>query len=167
MTSSRSPTLIDALHSQGPASDRVDKMGLYGWLVGHWRWIPPSTRMTAPSKTVVEKSISVGCSKVARSKTYGFCRAFSTAPRCGSTIPVSTLGTSCGATRSAQVYMRQIGRARDGDIVQEGKDDAGAGVRWSFTAIKPDSFHWLGERSPDGGATWRLQVEFFAHRVMP
>jgi hypothetical protein len=26
-------------------------------------------------------------------------------------------------------------------------------------------FHWLGEHSADGGATWRLQVEVFARRV--
>lgn len=64
-----------------------------------------------------------------------------------------------------QVYRRMIGRARGSDIVQEGKDDTGAAVRWSFTAITPNSFHWLAERSPDGGATWRLLVEFFARRV--
>jgi hypothetical protein len=30
--------------------------------------------------------------------------------------------------------------------------------------IAADSFHWLGERSLDNGATWKLQAEFFAHR---
>jgi hypothetical protein len=38
-------------------------------------------------------------------------------------------------------------------------------VRWRFTEITPNSFHWLGERSPDGGANWQLQAEFFARRV--
>ena len=37
--------------------------------------------------------------------------------------------------------------------------------RWSFTEITADSFHWLGERSLDDGATWQLQAEFFARRV--
>src|SRR5712691_5195108 len=64
-----------------------------------------------------------------------------------------------------QVYLRQIGRARGDDIVQEGRSDDGVVIRWSFTEITPDSFHWLGARSPDGGTTWRLQVEFFARRV--
>jgi len=63
-----------------------------------------------------------------------------------------------------QFYIRQIGRARGSDIVQEGKNDHGASVRWSFTEIRADSFHWLGERSLDNGATWKLQAEFFAHR---
>jgi hypothetical protein len=64
-----------------------------------------------------------------------------------------------------QLYGRQIGHARGSDIVQDGKDDTGSAVRWSFTEITPDSFRWLGERSPDGGANWHRQAEFFAHRV--
>jgi hypothetical protein len=64
-----------------------------------------------------------------------------------------------------QFYTRQIGRARGRDIVQDGKDDTGALVRWSFTAITPDSFRWLGERSRDSGASWQLQAEFSARRV--
>jgi len=66
-----------------------------------------------------------------------------------------------------QYYTRQIGRARGEDIVQEGRNDAGETIRWSFTGITPDAFHWLGERSRDGGATWRLQAEFHARRVGP
>ncbi len=64
-----------------------------------------------------------------------------------------------------QRYRRQIGRAQGNDIVQEGNDDTGAAVRWRFTEITPDSFHWLGERSSDGGANWQLQAEYFAKRV--
>jgi hypothetical protein len=45
------------------------------------------------------------------------------------------------------------------------QEDTGAAVRWRFTEITPNSFHWLGERSPDGGANWQLQAEFFARRV--
>ena len=63
-----------------------------------------------------------------------------------------------------QVYRRQLGRARGNDIVQDGQDETGAPVRWSFTEITPDSFHWLGEHAPDG-MTWALQAEFFARRV--
>jgi hypothetical protein len=29
-------SLTKLLFSNGPASDRADKMGLYGWLVGDW-----------------------------------------------------------------------------------------------------------------------------------
>jgi hypothetical protein len=64
-----------------------------------------------------------------------------------------------------QFYTRQIGRARGRDIVQEGRNDSGEAVRWSFTDIAPDSFRWLGERSTDGGSDWQLQAEFRARRV--
>ena len=66
-----------------------------------------------------------------------------------------------------QYYSRQIGRADGANIVQEGTDADGTSVRWSFTRITPDSFHWLGERSDDGGKTWRLEVEFFVRRAGP
>ncbi len=34
-----------------------------------------------------------------------------------------------------QYYTRQIGRAHGADIVQEGTNDAGDAIRWSFTEI--------------------------------
>lgn len=63
-----------------------------------------------------------------------------------------------------QLYLRQIGRARGTDIVQEGKTDAGVATRWSFTEITPNSFLWRGERAGDGGR-WQLQAAFRARRV--
>jgi hypothetical protein len=64
-----------------------------------------------------------------------------------------------------QYYTRQIGRASGKDIVQDGKNDAGDAVRWSFTEITPKSFRWKSERSRDGGATWQLQADYLARRV--
>jgi hypothetical protein len=32
--------LARLLFSNGPASDRADKMGLYGWLIGDWTMDP-------------------------------------------------------------------------------------------------------------------------------
>ena len=66
-----------------------------------------------------------------------------------------------------QLYVRQIGRAHGEDIVQEGRNDAGEAIRWSFTGITPNAFRWLGERSSDGGVTWQLQAEFHARRIDP
>jgi len=65
---------------------------------------------------------------------------------------------------ATNAFRQQIGRARGADIVQEGRTDAGDLTRWSFTEIRPDSFHWLGEASDDGGASWQLQVEVLARR---
>ena len=64
-----------------------------------------------------------------------------------------------------QIYTQQIGRARGQDIVQEGKLPTGAILRWSFTEITGNFFHWLGEHSADDGVSWWLQVEVFARRA--
>jgi hypothetical protein len=51
----------------------------------------------------------------------------------------------------------------EGDrIVLRGTDDEGATIRWSFNDIHADSFVWRGERSRDGGKTWKLEEE---HRM--
>lgn len=50
------------------------------------------------------------------------------------------------------------------DVVQTGRDLHGNPMRWVFTDICADSFHWYGERSHDNGRTWKLEVEFFARR---
>jgi hypothetical protein len=57
-----------------------------------------------------------------------------------------------------------IGRRVGDKIVQEGVDTNGNKFRWIFDNIATDSFHWFGERSYDGGISWRFEVEFFAVR---
>lgn len=48
----------------------------------------------------------------------------------------------------------------DGRIVLEGTGTDGARRRWSFNDLRTDSFVWRGERSEDGGRTWRLNAEY-------
>ena len=72
---------------------------------------------------------------------------------------------SCGDHRIAMAFA-VAGLFADGEtIVQEGKGAGANPIRWSFSDIAPKSFRWRGEVSADGGATWRLNVEFFARRV--
>jgi uncharacterized protein len=49
-------------------------------------------------------------------------------------------------------------------IVQEGADDEGRLIRWSFVEINRTRFRWVGERSADAGATWQKRAEFFGRR---
>jgi len=58
--------------------------------------------------------------------------------------------------RSGKIIQLQ-GGAQDDRIVLNGVDVTGAGLRWSFNDIKPDSFLWRGETSYDGGKTWRTE----------
>lgn len=57
-----------------------------------------------------------------------------------------------------------VARRVGADIVQTGADAAGRLLRWVFEAIRPNSFHWRGDISEDGGRTWACQAEFFARR---
>ena len=58
-----------------------------------------------------------------------------------------------------------IGRWSGKDIVQVGSHSDGTPIRWSFTEITPDSFHWLGETLKQDGKTWKLEAEFRARRI--
>jgi len=54
---------------------------------------------------------------------------------------------------------------KDGkNIVQEGKDNDGNFMRWTFEDIAEKSFHWKGLISKDNGKTFELQAEFFGQR---
>lgn len=58
-----------------------------------------------------------------------------------------------------QAVVQLEGGTEGGNIVLRGMDPDGSLLRWSFRDIHADSFTWWGERSRDGGATWRLEEE--------
>jgi uncharacterized protein len=63
-------------------------------------------------------------------------------------------------------YVVTVQGGLEGDrIVLRGTDSTdGAPIRWSFNDIKPDSFVWRGEKSHDGGKTWKLEEEHHMKR---
>jgi len=175
-----STTFIDALHTDFPAADRADRLALYGWLVGSW-----STSIAAyeanGTKHTSRGEIHAGWVLEGRA-VQDVWMTPRRPERKLSLQPLPVTGSWYGSTLrvydpridawhifwndpATQFYCRQIGRARNDDIVQEGRLESGAQLRWSFTKIKGDSFHWLGEISADGGSTWRLQVEVLAQRT--
>ena len=178
MLASSSPSFMDALQTDRPASDRAEKMGLYGWLIGRWEMdavyysedgAQDRGRGEIHAAWVLEgRAIQDVWIVPARGTSGGGLPAW--ADFYGTTLRVYDPGIDAWhiiwSDPVKQLYLRQIGRARGNDIVQEGRADTGAAIRWSFTDITPDSFHWLGERAEDGGANWRSQVEFFARRVV-
>jgi hypothetical protein len=58
-----------------------------------------------------------------------------------------------------------IGRWSGKDVVQVGTHADGTPIRWMFTEITPDSFHWSGEALQPDGKTWKLEGEFRAKRM--
>ena len=61
-------------------------------------------------------------------------------------------------------FTQQIGRAQGRDIVQTGPDPRGGSMRWVFSEIEPQSFHWTAERAQDD-RNWRREVDIRARRV--
>jgi hypothetical protein len=53
----------------------------------------------------------------------------------------------------------------EGDrIVLRGLDTDGLPIRWTFSEMTSDSFHWQGEKSHDGGKTWKLEEDHHMKR---
>jgi hypothetical protein len=160
-----SNSLSDALLANGPAQDRREKMGLYGWLIGDWT-MEATVHLSDGNTHVGRGEIHFGWVLEGRAiqDVWILPGIFH-----GTTLRVFDPGLDAWhiiwSDPLRQFYARQIGRASGKDIVQEGTDNTGATIRWSFTEITPGSFRWLGELSPDGGATWQLRADFRARRV--
>ena len=155
----------DALHATGPAADRAQQMGLYGWLIGDWEM---DAVVYADNGSVHRQHGEIHFAWVLEGRAIqdvwilpGFFY--------GTTLriydPTLDAWHILWNDPLKQYHTRQLGRAHGANIVQEGTTDTGTPVRWSFTDITPDSFRWLAERSLDGGATWRVQADFQARRV--
>ncbi len=154
-----------ALHADGPAADRAGQTQLYGWLIGNWQM---DAAVHADDGTTHRGKGQIHFAWVLEGRAI---QDVWILPGVfyGTTLRVYDPGLDAWhilwSDPVRQYYTRQLGRARGHDIVQDGRNDAGEQIRWSFTDITANSFHWLGERSQDAGATWQLQAEFLARRV--
>ena len=176
MSDVRLSSLVNALHADHPAADRADKMGLYGWLIGRWT-IDAIYHLNEGTIRRSRGEIHAGWVLEGRALQDVWIVPARDAQRADPPGPGDFYGTTLRVYDPKldawhilwsdplnQVYRQQIGRAHGDDIVQDGTDETGAPVRWSFTEITPNSFRWRGERSADGGTTFRLLVEFLARR---
>lgn len=158
-------SFLGALRADGPAPDRVEKMGLYAWLIGDWE-MDATVHADDGATHKGRGEIHFGWVLDGRAiqDVWILPGIFF-----GTTLRIYDPGLDAWrilwSDPLRQVYTSQIGRAKGRDIVQEGTADTGALVRWSFTDIAPRSFRWLGERSRDGGDTYELQAEFQARRI--
>src|SRR5271166_5920591 len=105
--------LARLLFSNGPASDRADKMGLYGWLIGDWTM---DAVMHAPNGETLERRGEIGFAWVLEGRAI---QDVWILPDFfyGTTLRVydrgSTLGTSSGATRSGNSTVNRLAGRTD------------------------------------------------------
>jgi hypothetical protein len=158
-------TLPAALFSSGPAADRAEKMTLYGRFIGSWEMESVIHDEAGEKQPGPNGEIHFGWALEGRAildvwSLPGFFY--------GTTLrvydPELDAWHILWSDPLHQFYARQIGRPSGNDIVQLGDDGKGTPLRWRFTDITARSFHWIGERSPDAGSNWRMQIEFFARR---
>jgi hypothetical protein len=172
-------SFIDVLHASGPDPDRAKELELYAFLVGRWDTeIVTHEQNGATHRGHGEIHAGWVLEGRAIQDVWMIPRR---ADRRPDSPPLPVAGNWYGTTLRVydpgidawhiiwsdpanQFFSRQIGRARGADIVQEGKHESGMPMRWSFTKIQPNSFHWLGEARPDG-KDWWLQVEVLARRA--
>lgn len=158
-------SFIQALRSEHPAPDRAEKLKLYGWLIGRWTM---DATVYADDGTVHKGPGEIYFDWVLEGRAI---QDVWILPGVfyGTTLRIYDPGLDAWhilwSDPLRQFYTRQIGRAEGADIVQNGTNDAGEAMRWSFREIASDSFRWLGERSRDGGKTWHLQADFHARRI--
>jgi hypothetical protein len=162
------PTL-DLLAAGGPHPDHADAVMLYGRLVGSW--------------TIDARQVDDDGTETRRRGEWHFAWvlgglavqdvifvAGAPADERGSTLRCYDTETGTWHVVFMSPFDREFafltGRGEGGDIVQEGPDPRGRGLaRWSFVDIRDATFTWRGERSEDGGATWRLTHEMHAFRA--
>jgi hypothetical protein len=167
---------LEALAAPGPAKDRASGLQLYAFLVGSWSL---DVRLPMPDGSVLRSRGEVQAGWVLEGRAIQDVWAVPARGLRRGELPAAAefYGTTLRVHDPAldawhilwsdplrNLYRRQLGRAEGADIVQIGTDDGGAPVRWSFRDRTEDSFHWRAERSPDGGASWNLQVEYLARR---
>ena len=172
------PDFISILHTDRPDQDRAEKMQLYGQFVGDW------------DAKVIRHGESGDRHEADGEIHFGWVLQGRAVQDVWITPPLQQRGNAAalpggrnwyGSTvrvydpeldawriwwinPAGNSFRQQIGRPRGKDIVQEGRTDEGVLTRWSFTRIRPDSFHWLGEASTNGGVSWQLPVEVLARR---
>jgi hypothetical protein len=178
-----SPSFIAALHADGPAADRADRMGLYGWLIGAWE-MDVVARLATGGEYRGKGEIHFGWVLEGRAIQD----VWITPPRGARGAPAETPFNFYGSTFRIydpaldipgggwhifwldpvkQFYSRMLGRADGADIEQLTVDETPA-RRWRFSEITPRSFHWTADVDESGGAAeprWKRHVEFFARRI--
>jgi len=158
-----------ALLAGGPAAQYREKLMLFGQFVGDWdfagvEYHDDGSRVTDKGEIEfgwVLEGRAVQDVWIERERSDGQVKTY------GTTIRVYDPNMDAWRvvwidppTGSLQTL---IGHKIGEQIVLEGKDRDGIAIRWIFSDIKPDSFHWRGERLV--GGSWRVYEECFPHRI--
>ena len=163
-----------ALIASAPASDRAEKLMLYGQFIGSW---DGKVIVHRPDGQRFENSCEVHFGWVLGGRAVQDVwiapsrkvkAAGAEDGMYGTTLRVYDPKTDqweiTWIDPVRRNFNRMLGRPVGNDIIQEYRDEAGNICQWCFTDIRPESFHWISRESKDGRLTWNLTAEFFLHR---
>lgn len=162
-------TAFPALLANGPAAQYRDKLMLFGQFIGNWEfqgWEYPINGERISDKGRIEFAWVLGGRAVQdvwiedersdrKVKTYGTTIRFYD--------PTTDVWQITWIDPPAGHVQLLTGRKEGDEIVLEGKRSDGVAIKWVFSDIKADSFHWSGHEFVDG--RWRLAEECSPHRV--
>ena len=179
-----SPELVHSsfaqvLHANGPDPARATDLALYAWLVGRWEFdvttMPDDGTTNRGSGEIHAGWVLQGRAiqdvwmiPRLQDRKPGLAPLAGAGNWYGTTLRI--YDPSLAAWRilwsdpATGFFSQQIGRAQGTDIVQTGPDPRGGSSRWTFSEIKPDSFHWTGEHARDD-QNWRREVDIRARRA--
>jgi hypothetical protein len=172
-------SFAQVLHADGPDVDRAKELLLYSWIVGRWD-LDVTTFPEQGTTHHDHGEIHAGWVLQGRAiqDVWMIPRLHNRRP---GIEPLPGAGNWYGTTLriydptldawrilwsdpATNFFSQQIARARGRDIVQTGPDPTGGTMRWTFSEIEPNSFHWTAERDP-GDGNWRREVDIRARRT--
>jgi hypothetical protein len=171
-------SFAQVLHANGPDEARATNLALYSWIVGRWD-IDVTTLPEDGTTHRGHGEIHAGWILQGRAiqdvwmiprlrdRQPGLKPLAGAGNWYGTTLriydPVLNAWRILWSDPATNFFSQQVGRAQGADIVQTGPDPRGGSMRWVFSEIQPDSFHWIAERSVDD-RSWRREVEIRARR---
>jgi len=175
--SAKSATFLDVLCSEGPPADQKERMTLYNSLLGDWDvevfdYASDGTRQRSNGEWHFSWVLD------GRAIQDVFIVPSRAERESGSPVKPTRYGTSLRVYDPAVgvwhvtwinpvsgAHNMLIGKKHEEEILQEGENPDGSLIRWTFSDITSNSFHWRGEVSIDNGKTWSLAAEFFGRRI--
>jgi len=176
-SSRQSHVAVEGLGAEAPLPELADKLHLFGQFVGDWEldmtdYHPDGTTQTAKGEWhfawVLEgravQDVWIVPSREERRRHGLPAYEYGTTIRFyDSTIDawrVIWIGTIKKNNRHTFIA-REVGD----EIILEGTDSQGLPLRWIFSNITDQAFHWRDVISEDGGHTWRMQQEMAVRRM--
>jgi hypothetical protein len=171
-------TFARVLHADGPDAAAAPALALYGWLVGDWEM---DVTTTPEDGTTHHGHGEIHAGWVLQGRAIqDIWMIPRLRDRAAGISPLPGAGNWYGTTLrlydptldawrilwndpATGFFSAQLGRARGRDIVQEGPDPRGGMMRWTFTGITDESFHWTAERISDN-REWRRELDIQARR---